>query len=65
MLWRQARFALETAPHVREPAARARLRGQAAALAALPRFLSERRQVQRRRRVTDAAIDSLLLAAGG
>jgi GT2 family glycosyltransferase len=60
MLLRQARDTLETLPHVREPAARARLRGQAAALRALPQYLQARRTVQRTRRVADAVIDDLL-----
>jgi GT2 family glycosyltransferase len=60
MLRRQARDALETLPHLREPAARARLRGQAAAVRALPRYLALRRRVQRSRRVSAAAIDALL-----
>ncbi|WP_322487151.1 glycosyltransferase family 2 protein [Chloroflexus sp.] len=38
----QVRFALHSLLHIREPAARARLRGQVAGLRALPRFLSRR-----------------------
>ncbi len=38
----QVRFALHSLLHVREPAARARLRGQLAGLRELPRFLSRR-----------------------
>jgi GT2 family glycosyltransferase len=60
MLRRQARDALETLPHLREPAARARLHGQAAAVRALPSYLRLRRRVQRTRRVSAAAIDALL-----
>lgn len=60
MLWRQLRDALETAPHLREPAARARLRGQVAACRALPHFLGRRRAVQRRRRVADIEIQRVL-----
>ncbi len=43
MLAAQVRFALHALWHVREPAARARLRGQRDALAALPRFLRKRK----------------------
>lgn len=60
MLLRQVRDTLETLPHVREPAARARLRGQAAAIGAGPRYLRARRAVQRTRRVADTVIDDLL-----
>jgi GT2 family glycosyltransferase len=42
MLGTQLRFALHSLWHIREPAARARLRGQAAALKALPLFLRKR-----------------------
>ena len=39
--------------HVREPAARAKLRGQLDGLRELPRLLGERRAIQQRRRVPD------------
>ncbi len=42
MLATQLRFALHSLWHIREPAARARLRGQIAALRALPRFVRKR-----------------------
>lgn len=42
MLATQLRFAIHSLWHIREPAARARLRGQAAALCALPRFVRKR-----------------------
>jgi GT2 family glycosyltransferase len=42
MLGTQLRFALHSLWHVREPAARARLRGQTASLSALPLFLRKR-----------------------
>lgn len=42
----QLGFALHSLVHMREPAARARLRGQLAALAALPAFLRKRRRLQ-------------------
>jgi hypothetical protein len=57
--------ALETVPHLREPAARARLRGQLAALEALPRYLRLRRRVQRSRRVSVGAIERILGDGGG
>ena len=60
MLLRQARTALEALPHLREPAARARLRGQAAAIRALPAYLQQRRRVQRSRRVSATTIARLL-----
>lgn len=43
LLGSQLRFALEAVRHSREPAARARLRGQLAGLIALPHFLRKRR----------------------
>lgn len=46
LLASQARFALHSLRHIREPAARARLRGQFAALRALPLFLRKRRRLQ-------------------
>lgn len=52
----QVRLAAEALLHAREPAARARLRGQAAALVALPRFLAKRRLVQSGRRVGDEEV---------
>lgn len=48
MLERQAAMALHSLWHAREPAARAKLRGQAAGLRALPTALLRRRDVQRR-----------------
>ncbi|MFQ3662303.1 MAG: glycosyltransferase family 2 protein [Chloroflexaceae bacterium] len=46
LLASQVRFALHSLRHIREPAARARLRGQVAALRALPLFLRKRRRLQ-------------------
>lgn len=46
LLASQARFALHSLRHIREPAARARLRGQMDALRALPLFLRKRRRLQ-------------------
>lgn len=60
MVTQQLRFAAETAPHLREPAARARLRGQAAAVAALPQALRWRRRLQRARTAPDDVIEALL-----
>lgn len=56
----QARLAVEALRHVRQPAARARLRGQLAGLASLPWLLAERREIQRTRRVSDAYLLSVL-----
>ena len=42
LLRSQLRFALHSLRHLREPAARARLRGQLAALRSMPRFLAKR-----------------------
>lgn len=46
--------------HWRGAAARARLRGQLAGIFSLPRYLQKRRAVQRLKRVSDSAIESLL-----
>jgi GT2 family glycosyltransferase len=56
----QARHALTSLRHFREPAARARLRGQLDAIAALPAFLAKRREVQRSRRVGIAELKRVL-----
>jgi len=56
----QLGFAGESLRHFREPAARARLRGQLAGLAQLPLRLRQRRVVQASRRVSDEYIASLL-----
>lgn len=56
----QLGFAGESLRHFREPAARARLRGQLAGLAQLPLRLRQRRLVQAGRRVSDEYIASLL-----
>lgn len=60
MVRAQARFAIEALWHAREPAARARLRGQLAGLALVPRTLVRRRQVQRRLRVPAERIEALM-----
>lgn len=59
----QARITLEALRHLRGEAARARLRGQLAALCALPTILARRRVVQGRRLVGDAALLALLVPA--
>jgi GT2 family glycosyltransferase len=56
----QALFAVESIRHYREKAARARLRGQVAGLLGIPRRLSERRAIQKSRRVPDSYLLSLL-----
>jgi GT2 family glycosyltransferase len=58
----QLRIAAEAIRHSRGPAARARLRGQFAALLTLPAILRRRRAIQSRRRVSDQYIDHLLSA---
>jgi GT2 family glycosyltransferase len=45
LLRSQLGFTFQSLRHVREPAARARLRGQLAGLRSLPRFLAKRRQI--------------------
>ncbi|HEX2172079.1 MAG TPA: glycosyltransferase family 2 protein [Dehalococcoidia bacterium] len=61
----QIRLGWEAFRHWREPAARARLRGQVAALGALPLMLRKRRQVQSTRRVDLAYLESVLSPRGG
>ncbi|MCL5946587.1 MAG: glycosyltransferase [Chloroflexi bacterium] len=57
---RELWLSLKALPHGREPAARAWLRGQGAALFALPRYLRLRHEVQRQRLVAEEEIDRLL-----
>ncbi len=64
MVAAQLRFAVQSLVHAREPAARARLRGQIAALRYLPRFLRQRRALQGHRRADIAAIEALLAKGG-
>jgi GT2 family glycosyltransferase len=45
LLRSQAGFAMQSLRHLREPAARARLRGQIAALRSLPKFIAKRRRI--------------------
>lgn len=56
----QARDIWRTVPHLREPAARAHLRGILAAFRSAPRMLAKRRRIQRSRRARLADIESLL-----
>ena len=50
--------------HLREPAARARLRGQCRALADLPTVLRQRRVVQQTATADPAALERLLVQPG-
>jgi GT2 family glycosyltransferase len=56
----QAGIAAECLRHVREPAARARLAGQAAWLRQAPLMLRKRRAIQAGRRVSDEYIESVM-----
>jgi GT2 family glycosyltransferase len=56
----QLAFTLESIRHFREPAARARLRGQVAATWQIPLFLAMRRRIRRRQMVTSSYISSIL-----
>ena len=60
LLGAQLRFAVHSLRHVREPAARSRLRGQLAALRRLPATLRKRRVTAAKRRIDTAAFDALL-----
>src|SRR6185437_10283660 len=57
---RQLAIALEALRHWREPAARARLRGQIDGLRGLAEPLAKRSGIQRQRRVSIAALDAAL-----
>ncbi|MEI6775367.1 MAG: glycosyltransferase family 2 protein [Chloroflexales bacterium] len=59
LLRSQLRFALHSLRHLREPAARARLRGQLAALRSLPRFLAKRPPAANRR-AADLLADAIV-----
>jgi len=61
ILWRELSLAGEALRHGREPAARARLAGQAAGLRAIPATLRERRRTMRMKRVSDDYIESILV----
>ncbi len=56
----QAGQALQTVPHLREPAARARLRGQLAGLVSAAALLRERAALHATRRVSESYLVSLL-----
>jgi GT2 family glycosyltransferase len=58
----QIRMAGESLRHIREPAARAKLRGQLAGLLELPRTLGDRRAIQARRRVPIRYLHSIMTA---
>jgi len=57
---RQLAISLESVRHWREPAARARLRGQVDGLRGLARPLSQRAKIQASRRISIAALDAYL-----
>lgn len=65
MLRAQLGFTLESLRHWREPAARARLRGQLAALRILPRMLQKRRAIQATRRVPIETFERWLQSTAG
>ncbi len=56
----QLRYTIEAILHIREPSARARIKGQFDGLLCIPKMLRKRRQVQAVKRVTDEYIDSIL-----
>jgi GT2 family glycosyltransferase len=58
----QLRIAAESLWHIREPSARAKLRGQIDGLLELPRVLRERRAIQARRRVPIRYLRSIMAA---
>ncbi|MCL4458491.1 MAG: glycosyltransferase family 2 protein [Chloroflexi bacterium] len=60
IVWTQLRLAGEALLHLCEPAARARLRGQLAALLQLPLMLHKRQEIQGRRKVSEEYIESIL-----
>ncbi|MBI2906570.1 MAG: glycosyltransferase family 2 protein [Chloroflexi bacterium] len=60
LLATQVGYALHSLWHARELAARARLRGQLAGLAQMPKMLEKRRSIQASRRVRDEYIESIL-----
>ena len=62
ILLAQARYFLHSLLHFREPAARARLRGQWDGVLALPRMWAKRRQIFAAQQVPDSYIESILHA---
>lgn len=63
VLGAQLGYAWHSLRHSREPAARARLKGQAAALLYLPRMLRKRRAIQSSRKVDVGYLESILTPA--
>jgi len=61
ILGKEVRLALEAVRHGREPAARARLAGQAAGLRSIPETLRQRKSTMSMKRVSDEYIESLLV----
>ncbi len=60
ILFGQLHYTVAAFWHIREPSARARLKGQLDGLLSIPKMLRKRRQVQATKRVTDDFIDSIL-----
>ncbi|HLY65042.1 MAG TPA: glycosyltransferase family 2 protein, partial [Chloroflexota bacterium] len=60
ILKRELGLAMEALRHSGEPAARARLAGQAAGLRSIPEALRQRKRTMRLKRVSDDYIESLL-----
>src|SRR5207253_390354 len=58
----QARFALQAARHIKEPAARARLRGTVAGLLTWPRVLPARKRVMESSRVSAGEVERMILS---
>jgi GT2 family glycosyltransferase len=65
ILMAQLRIAADSVRHIREAAARARLRGQLAVMPMLPRLLRARRRVLAARRVSDVWLERRLMSGGG
>jgi len=61
MVWRELALAIDALSHGREPAARARLAGQAAGLRDIPEMLRLRRDTVTRKRVSNEYLESLLV----
>jgi GT2 family glycosyltransferase len=61
----QLRFAAQSMRHIREDAARARLRGQIAVIPMLPALLRARRRVLAAQRVSDAWLERRMITGGG
>lgn len=65
MVRAQLRFAWQSIRHIREAAARARLRGQVAVIPMLPMLLRSRRRVLAAQRVSNAWLEQRLTHGGG